>query len=183
MSDAAYETIFVSQVKASGEPDAPNRAKASFLLRLRLLFQDIAVQFCRPDALGQRDWIGVSYLNPRQPIEAQIQMIQQFNDQRQLRFNSLSWGVLQVCRNAPCLPKSERQLGRNLAQRYLRSLQLTVKAPSTAVESQALSDGGVEFCFRRNLFERSKCWCASARVKVMQPYDEMVLHSYYFEES
>lgn len=90
MSDAAYETIFVSQVKASGEPDAPNRAKASFLLRLRLLFQDIAVQFCRPDALGQRDWIGVSYLNPRQPIEAQIQMIQQFNDQRQLRFNSLS---------------------------------------------------------------------------------------------
>jgi hypothetical protein len=181
ISNAAYETIFVSQVKDSGEPDAPNRVKASFLLKLRLLFQDIAVQFGRPDALGQRDWIGVSYLNPRQPIEAQIQMIQQFNDQRQLRFNSLSWGVLQTCRNAPSLPKSEHQLGRNLVQRYLRSLQLTVKAPSTAVESQALSDGGVEFCFRRNLLESSKCWCASVRVKVTQPYDEVVLHSYCFE--
>jgi hypothetical protein len=181
-SDASYESIFVSQVKAFGEPDAPNRVPASFLLKFRILFQDIAVQFGRPDALGQRDWIGISHLNPRQSIEAQIRMIQQFNDQRQLRFNSLSWGVLQVCHNASSLPQSEHHLGRNLVQRYLRSLQLTVNQPMGKVESQPRSDGGVEFCFSRNILGGSKCWRASVRVGVTQPYDEVVLHSYSFDE-
>jgi hypothetical protein len=179
--ETSHEAIFVSQVKALGEAEAPHKAKASVCQQLRLLFRDIAVKFGRPDAIGQREWIGNSHINPRQTNEQQIQMIQMLNDQRQLRFNSLSWGVLQICRNAVFQPQSEQQLGRNLVHRYLRSLQLTVKQPSAAVESQPLSDGGVEFCFSRNVFEGSKCWRASVRVKVTHFYDEVVLRSYSFE--
>jgi hypothetical protein len=178
-----YESIWIEQIKAYGEVDAPQRVKKTEAQNRRMMVQGVAQRFGKPDEFGQREWIGTSYIEINLPSEEMIRMIQMRNEQRQVRFGQLSYAILQMYQNGVHLPESERNLSPSIVHSYLQSLKLTIgQARSSEVESKIL-ENGYEFNFSRVVPESRESVRAVARVRVTRPYGQVVLCSYEFKQA
>jgi hypothetical protein len=172
---------FIAQVAALGEPENINRANAKNLVQMRSLVRSIALKFGRPDAMGRRDLLGFTDVPTFLPIERRIAAIQGRSEQFLVRFEELSWGVLQVYQNAGFMPPSEQKLGRHLVLSFWRSARLTIERPTEAVVCSSVDAEFLEFRFVRQVVERGSAWRAIAVVRMCQIYGRVTLHSYRFE--
>lgn len=178
-----YESIWIEQVKAFGEIDAPGRLRKEESQKYRLMVQGVTQRLGKPDEFGQREWVGVSSIEPNLSPEQMIPMIKMRSEQRQIRFQHLSYAILELYRNAVHLPETERNLSSSIVRSYLQSLKLTIAtARSSEVELQIL-ENVCEFRFCRVISNGPENVLAVARVRVMQPFGEMALCSYKFKQS
>jgi hypothetical protein len=182
-SSKTYESIWIEQVKAYGEINAPDRVRKEESQKYRLMVQGVMQRLGKPDEFGQREWVGAIAIEPNLPPDQMIRMIKMRSEQRQIRFEHLSYAILELYRNAVHLPESERNLSSSIVRSYLQSLKLTIaEARSSEVELQIL-ENICEFRFCRVISNGAEKVRAVAQVRVMQPFGEMVLCSYEFKQS
>jgi hypothetical protein len=140
------EAAFIARVKAAGEPDAPERLNGVMLRALNSLMHKLAAGFGQPNEFGRAPFIGVCEINHYPTMEPIIGRVQDCAKEGVLRFERLSWGMLQVYQNAGLLPLSERYLGHTLVLRFWRSARLTIERPIRAGwcvrEEQTYCGGG-----------------------------------------
>jgi hypothetical protein len=180
-TDAEAEAAFVTQVVALGEPEDINRVNAAVLRQMQSVVRSIDLKFGRPDAMGGRDLLGFTEISTSLSIERMVNAIQGRSRQFLVRFEELSWGVLQVFQNAGSMPPSERRLGRNLVLSFWRSARLTIERPTEAVVCCSVDAEYFEFRFVRQIEDGQQSRRAIALVRVSQVYGRVVLQTYGFE--
>jgi hypothetical protein len=178
--DRTYEDAFVAQVAVLGEPEDVNRANAKNSMQMRSVVRSIELKFGRPDAMGCRDLLGFTEIPAFLSIEEMISWIQGRSQQFLVRFEELSWGVLQVYQNAWFMPPSQQKLGRHVVLSFWRSARLTIEKPTEVVVCYSVDAEFFEFRFERQILEGGSSWRAIALVRVSQ-LGRVVLHSYRFE--
>jgi hypothetical protein len=176
-----YEDAFVAQVVALGEPEDINQANVKNSMQMRSVVRSIELKFGRPDTLGRRDFLGFTDIPTSLSIEEMIDAIQGRSQQFLVRFEELSWGVLQVCQNAGFMPPSQQKLGRHVVLSFWRSARLTIERPTEAVVCTPVDARFFEFRFVRQIVESGIAWRAIAVVRISQVYGRVTLHTYRFE--
>jgi hypothetical protein len=175
------EAAFIARVKAAGEPDAPERLNGVMLRALNSLMYKLRTGFGQPNEFGRAHLIGDCEINHYPTMERIVGRIQDCAKEGVLRFQRLSWGILQVYRNAGLLPPVERYLGHTLVLRFWRSARLTIERPTRAGRCVREEKAYFEFEFEREV-ERAGL-LARARVTVARggTYAQVALLSYGFE--
>jgi hypothetical protein len=178
--------VFIEQVEALRDPGAPSRADPKKLEEVSFLFRSLARQFGKPDEFMLREWIGESpmgiCINESVKPELIISRIQAHNKEQPVRFNRLSWAVLQVFQNDDILLTDEASPGSNGVERFMHSAALTIWEPTEEVRCLRHQANEVEFIFERILLNDGRQQTAQARVIAFGTHGWVFLHSYGFEE-
>jgi hypothetical protein len=174
--DQLFETAFIAQVQALGEPKDMNRAQAKVELNLRQTVRSLEKQCGSLDIYGRREYIGSYQIERRLPTEEMIRAIRK----KKVLFEELSWGVLQMFQNAGWLPRSEKSTGWSLVACFSQSAQRTIASPTEAVECDSSNAEFFELRFERRFSEGGVGWRAIAVVRVNQS-GWLKLHTYRFE--
>jgi hypothetical protein len=186
LTDAGTDAVqvFIEQVEALRDPNAPSRANPKKLEEVSFLFRSLARQFGKPDEFMLREWIGESPIGLRidesMEPESVVSRIQARSKERLVRFNRLSWAVLQVFQNDEILLTEEPSPGRNGVERFLHSAALTIREPTEEVRCVRHQADEVEFIFERILLNKGRQRMAQARVIAFGTHGWVFLHSYGF---
>jgi hypothetical protein len=165
-------------VQSSGQPDNPAQITAEAMRQMRLWFKRLARQFGQVDTFGVQEYIGFCDIYVHGHTTAQqITQIQNCSKQQQLKFEQLSWGVLQLYENAGYAPQQELDTRRTLLHGYLYSLRLTVEQPTQTVERVVDTAKDYRFYFRRRLADGR---LAEATVRATGQHGQTTLVTYHF---
>jgi hypothetical protein len=175
------EAAFIGRVKAAGETDAPERLNGVMLRALNSLMHKLAAGFGQPNEFGRAPFIGVCEINHYPTMEPIMGRVQDCAKEGVLRFERLSWGMLQVYQNAGLLPLSERYLGHTLVLRFWRSARLTIERPTRAGCCVREEQTYFEFEFEREIVGEDLLARARVMVSRKGTYAQVALLSYGFE--